>query len=99
MHLVQQNPLIPYLKLGGGILSVIISFVWFLQLLGSTIYIDEQQAFKLFDGVFASLNEGSGSFIASIIYGFLVVYMLTCLIKGNVIFGIKIPYVMSVHPL
>lgn len=51
------------------------------------------------DGAFATLNEGSAGFIASILYGFLVVYMLICLVKGNVIFGIKIPYVMSIHPL
>lgn len=91
--------MIPYLKLGGGILGIIVSFIWLLQLLGSTIYIDGKQAFQLFDGVFSSLNEGSAGFIASILYGFLVVYMLICLVKGNVIFGIKIPYVMSIHPL
>ncbi len=51
------------------------------------------------DSAFASLDSGSGGFIASILYGLLVVYMLICLIKGNVIFGIKIPYVMSIHPL
>lgn len=32
--------MIPYLKLGGGILGIIVSFIWLLQLLGSTIYID-----------------------------------------------------------
>jgi len=91
--------LIPYLKLAGGILSIIISLVWLIQLLGSTIHIDSAQAFQFLDGAFTSLNEGSAGFIASILYGFLVVYMLICLIKGNVIFGIKIPYVMSIHPL
>lgn len=99
MHIVKQNPLIPYLKLGGGIFGIVISFVWLIQLLGSTIYLNGTQAFQFLDGAFASMNEGTTGFIASILYGFLVIYMLICLIKGNVIFGIKIPYVMSIHPL
>jgi hypothetical protein len=99
LHIVKQNPLIPYLKLGGGIFGIIISFVWLIQLLGSTIYINGTQAFQFLDGAFTTLNEGTTGFIASILYGFLVIYMLICLIKGNVIFGIKIPYVMSIHPL
>jgi len=70
-----------------------------LQLFGSTIYINGAPAFKLLDEPFNSLNEGSGAFISSILYGILVIYMLICLIKGNVIFGIKIPYVLSIHPL
>lgn len=56
LHLVKQNPMVPYLKLGGGILGIIISFIWLLQLLGSTIFIDGVQAFQLFDAVFSSLN-------------------------------------------
>lgn len=99
LHLVKQNPLVPYMKLGGGIIGVIISFIWLIQLFGSTIYIDGRKAFELLDGAFASLNEGTAGFIASILYGFLVVYMLICLVKGNVIFGIKIPFIMSIHPL
>lgn len=87
------------MKLGGGIIGVIISFIWLIQLFGSTIYIDGRQAFEFLDGAFASLNEGTAGFIASILYGFLVVYILICLVKGNVIFGIKIPFIMSIHPL
>jgi len=45
LHLVKQNPIVPYMKLGGGVLGVIISLVWLIQLLGSTIYIDGKQAF------------------------------------------------------
>ena len=29
----------------------------------------------------------------------MIVYMLVCLIKGNIIYGIRIPYVLSIHPL
>ncbi len=78
---------------------MIISLVWVIQLFGTTVYANGSPSFRLLDGLFASLNQGTGGFIASILYGVLVVYMLICLVKGNIIFGIKIPYVLSIHPL
>ncbi len=78
---------------------MIISLVWVVQLFGTTVYVNKSPVFRLLDGVFNDLNQGSGGFLASIFYGVLMVYMLICLIKGNIIFGIKIPYVLSIHPL
>lgn len=99
LHAVEENPIIPYLKLLGGIISLLISIVWVVQLLGTTVYINGRPAFRFLDSIFSDLNTGSAGFIASILYGVMVVYMLICLVKGNIIFGIKIPFILSVHPL
>ncbi len=41
--------MIPYLKLVGGVISIIISLVWVVQLFGSTIYVNGSPGFKLLD--------------------------------------------------
>lgn len=87
------------MKLGVGILSVLVSFLWVLQLFGTTVYINGQPAVRVMDALFDVMAEKNVGFISAIFYGVMVVYMLVCLIKGNVIFGIKIPYVLSIHPL
>ncbi len=46
-----------------------------------------------------SLSQGSASFIATIIYGVMVLYLQVCLIKGNTIFGIRVPFLIKFHPL
>ncbi len=56
LHIVSENPIIPFIKLIGGIVSVIISIVWVIQLLASTIYVEGSPIFSLLDGAFADLN-------------------------------------------
>lgn len=51
------------------------------------------------DNLLTSLASGSVSFLATIIYGFLVLFLQACLIQGNIVFGIRIPFLVTFHPM
>ena len=51
------------------------------------------------DGWFSSLSMGNAGFVATLLYGILVLYMQICLVKGNCVFGIRIPFLVKVHPM
>ncbi len=99
MDIRGQNPVIPYVKLGAGILCGVVTVVWIAQIIGTTIHVNGQPAFLFLDSVLLNLSKGVASFISAILYGILVLYMSVCLIKGNIIFGIRIPFVIAFHPL
>lgn len=46
-----------------------------------------------------NLGNGSASFAATIIYSILTMYMQISLIKGNMVYGIRIPFIMKLHPM
>lgn len=58
-----------------------------------------QALFLFMDQWLYNLSQGSVSFIGTLIYGIMVLYLQACLVKGNTIFGIRIPFVVKVHPL
>jgi hypothetical protein len=55
--------------------------------------------FLFIDQWLQNLSISSVSFIGTIIYGIMVLYLQVCLVKGNTIFGVRIPFVIKVHPL
>lgn len=55
--------------------------------------------FLFVDDWLYQLSIGSASFVSTIIYGIFTMYMQICLIKGNTVFGIRIPYIMKLHPM
>lgn len=55
--------------------------------------------FLFIDQWLYNLNNSSASFVATIIYGLLVLYMQVCLVKGNTVFGIRIPFIVKLHPM
>jgi len=82
-----------------GIISLLLSLAWLIQLFGNTIHTNSEPILPFLDTIFLNLASGNISFLATILYGLMVLNMLACLIKGNVVFGIKIPYVIAFHPL
>ena len=87
------------MSLGFGILASIISLLWFLQMLGSVGGGEGEVFFSLADGWLSSLSNNGTGFVATLLYGVLVLYMQICLIKGSCVFGIRIPYLLKVHPM
>jgi hypothetical protein len=45
------------------------------------------------------MSQGNAGFVSAVLYGILVLYMQVCIVKGNTIFGIRIPFILKVHPL
>lgn len=83
----------------GGIFAIIGSLFWLVQLFGTMIIMNGKPIFLFIDAWLSDLSNGSVSFIATIIYAIMVLYQQICLIKGNTVFGIRVPFVLKVHPL
>lgn len=45
------------------------------------------------------LQESPVAFLAPFIYGYLSLYLLACILKGNLKFGIRIPFLFKFHPM
>lgn len=45
------------------------------------------------------LENANAGFIATVIYGFLSLYLLWCTTKGNIKFGFRIPFLFTLHPM
>ncbi|CAD8058625.1 unnamed protein product [Paramecium sonneborni] len=94
-----KNPIIWYFKFIIGIIICVISFIWWLHILLFIVIRDS-------DGISASpflykilfgLEEGNAGFLCVGIFGFLCVYLLWCTQKGNIKFGLRIPFLFSLH--
>lgn len=49
--------------------------------------------------MFTSLNNQGLNFISTGIFGILTIYLLWCTQKGNIKFGLRIPFIVSFHPM
>jgi LMBR1 domain-containing protein 1 len=93
------HPVVFFLALLGGILGGIVSIFWIVQIIGTMLFRNGQPLFLFMDSWLMSLSRGSASFVATILYGLLVLYLQVCLVKGNTVFGIRIPFLVKLHPL
>lgn len=82
-----------------GCVGVVVSVFWIVQILGTMILKNGSPLFLFMDQWLSSLSSSSVSFLATILYSLLVLYLQACLVKGNTIFGIRIPFVLKIHPL
>ncbi len=78
---------------------MVASIFWFVQILGTMILKNNVPLFYFIDDWLYSLSQGNASFLATIIYGVMVLYLQVCLVKGNTIFGIRVPFLIKFHPL
>ena len=76
-----------------------VSLVWMIQMFGTTIQTNKKPIYTFLDPLLLSLSKGSVSFLAVGIYSLLVLYMQGCTIKGNIVFGLRIPFILSLHPM
>lgn len=95
----KTSPIVYCLYLFFGILAALISLCWTIQLFGTTLRMDGQARFSFLDPLLLSLSEGSISFLATGIYSLMVLYLQGCAVKGNIIFGLRIPFILNFHPM
>lgn len=69
------------------------------QILGHIIQQNSNSLYSFIDSWLAGLSTSGGSFLATLLYGALVIYMEICLSKGNTTFGFRIPFIIKVHPM
>lgn len=82
-----------------GIISSIISIFWLFQMLGTLIYNNGQPIYHFIDDWLNSLAVSSVGFIGVLLYGIFVLYLQACLVKGNTVFGLRIPFIVKFHPM
>lgn len=76
------------------------TLVWFVVMLGTTIYSGGKPLFTFLDPALVSLTSSSGlGFLAVAIYSILVLYLQGSAVKGNIVFGLRIPFIISFHPM
>jgi LMBR1 domain-containing protein 1 len=51
------------------------------------------------NSMFSSLNSQNLNFISTGIFGLLAIYLLWSVQKGNIKFGLRIPFIVSFHPM
>ena len=95
----ERHPIVYVLGLLGGLLGIVGGIVWVLQMMGTAIQQGGRPLFLLIDGWLGDLSTGSASFVGTIIYAAMVMYMQVCVIKGNTTFGIRIPFLFKLHPM
>lgn len=93
------HPVMFVVALIGGIFASIVSFIWVIQIMGTMILQKGEPLFLFIDQWLASMSAGNAGFVATLIYGVFVFYMQVCIVKGNTIFGIRIPYILKMHPM
>jgi len=125
LNIANTNPVVWVLKLIGGILFFIISFIWWLHMYKSKIFffilvtsiltwlflLFFRIIFVLAPGwsgfpsspflnkVLTDLEESGVNFLGTAIFAFLSLYLLWCVQKGNIKFGLRIPFFFTIHPM
>eukprot|EP00397_Hematodinium_sp_SG-2012_P020381 GEMP01020994.1.p1 GENE.GEMP01020994.1~~GEMP01020994.1.p1 ORF type:complete len:509 (+),score=87.28 GEMP01020994.1:102-1628(+) len=100
MKLRGENPLISYANLLLGIIFAIVSFVWWLHII-IFVLADASPFLNDFLGAIQGAEPGtnSGTFIiAMIVYSFLNIHLLLCVIHGCVKVGMK-AFCLPIHPM
>ena len=96
----KKNPLWYPVYLILGLICFCISTLWLLQiLLYILIRINSVSATPLLNKVLIGLNTPGTSFISTIIYCILTMYLMTAVIKGNVKFGLRFFFCCKAHPI
>lgn len=77
-----------------------VTIVWFIQMLGTTLFSGGKPLFTFLDNPLVNLSASAGlGFLAVAIYSILVLYLQGSAVKGNIVFGLRIPFIISFHPM
>lgn len=101
LNIANTNPVVWVLKLILGILFFIISFVWWLHII---IFVlapgwSGFPSSPFLNKVLTDLEESGVNFLGTAIFAFLSLYLLWCVQKGNIKFGLRIPFIFTIHPM
>jgi LMBR1 domain-containing protein 1 len=97
----ETNPIVFWLKLPLGLLFFVTSLLWVVQILFGLLIkrSDGKPLIPFLNELFTYLQTHNAAFVATILYGFLVLYLLWCLQKGNFKVGLQIPFLVRLHPM
>lgn len=96
----EKGPIYFCLSLVFGIIAALISIAWIIQLIGTTIYSNKKPLFTFLDTPLVNLQATNGlGFLSVAIYSLMVLYLQGSAVKGNIVFGLRIPFVISFHPM
>lgn len=93
------HPVVHWVMLFGGIFASLLSLAWFIQFLCTVIFVNKQPLFLFIDAWLSKLATSSVSFIGTMVYGIMALYLQMALIKGSTIFGVRIPFIVKFHPM
>lgn len=97
---LSANPVINALTLVLGIILTLISFIIWLHLLVYRIIIIKGQPVSEFlNIVFKFLEFTIARFISTIAFAALCIYLLLCVLKGNIKFGLRLFFIIKIHPM
>jgi len=96
-----SNPLIYCMKLVLGVLCFVVSIIWWLQvLLHCVIKVNGYPLTGFLNNMLVYLQEKAGvGFISTGIFCFMSIYLIWAVTKGNVKFGLRIPFLFTLHPM
>ena len=94
------NPLWDWFKLFLGIILGILSFVILLHIILNVLAFSNGKPVSPFlNTVFVWLEFSIARFVSTIFFTFLTVYILLCVVKGNIKFGLRLFFLIKIHPM
>jgi len=98
LDLGKSNPLVYIIKLLLGIILMMVTITWWIHLLLFTIITPNGVPLNTFlNKMFIDLEMYNVNFLAVFFFGFFTLYLLWCVIKGNMVFNM--PWIFSFHPM
>lgn len=100
INIVASNPIFYILKLIMGLLGIVISILWWLHILLCMVITPDGFPLTTFlNKVLLFLEEWNANFIATGLMAGFSLYLLWCVTKGNFKVGVRIPFLMTIHPM
>jgi len=94
------NPIWDYLKFFAGILFACVSLVILLHVILNVLaFKDGKPVTPFLNDLFIWLEFKIARFVSTIFFAFLSLYMLLCVIKGNIKFGLRLFFLIKIHPM
>jgi LMBR1 domain-containing protein 1 len=92
--------LLYYLLIPLGIISLILTILWIIQFICSYFYIKNgNPGYPFLSNLLIFFQDHDCAFISFFLFAVLNFYLLLCLIKGNIKFGVRFFCCWSIHPM
>lgn len=88
------NPLKYYGLLIAGILLLLVSILWYVQ-----VVLAQSSVYYVVDQAFSAMNSTGIPFFSLIFYGLFTLYLTFCFVKGVTKFGFRFIFFISIHPM
>ena len=89
------NPLVPYLKLIGSVVGIVVSILWLVQII--LVVLIQPQVHPFLNDIF-NFFDGVADFIGTALFALFTFYLLLCVIRGNLKFGTRF-FIIKLHPM